>query len=514
MASTVKDDVDRLFECFKCGVSPPQSAVRREKKRKSKMKPECSVNSETPVSGPVEEREENASSVQDTVEKIGLTSKDKGSRSKFSPIIFYGSPRGVPPKRPSSLWRLLREIRVDLSEQSRFKLSKQVWATFPRQEEAIKFAREHIDVHIFSYQDHFNGQRRFLVSSYSEFWHRYKSMDAKCRHHYEVIQEGAPCHLYFDLEYSKRINMGKNGDEMVDSLISVVLQALNEKYSIQGSFDWVLELDSSNEEKFSRHLIIRIPKVAFKDNSHAGAFVGEICSRICCAKVEGKYEELFIKKDSSSTESPSHLFVDNAVYSRNRCFRLALSSKAGKTSVLLPSGRHAYTKMLNQYHLWHCVLFVRAFAECGMCPLCAPSVVRVLCGASQTGLRLSSRLLYVCDMNAKALAACLAYNSPLGGVVACLDLVYSKSIASISKQSTSVNSSWLDRCSCKEHAPQMEHAHIMWAPKVCAHICTLREERTRTSSIMGSTLIGLVDDDCATSSKGIGGSMLHHSRAE
>lgn len=47
-----------------------ESAVRREKKRKSKMKPECSVNSETPVSGPVEEREENASSVQDTVEKV------------------------------------------------------------------------------------------------------------------------------------------------------------------------------------------------------------------------------------------------------------------------------------------------------------------------------------------------------------------------------------------------------------------------------------------------------------
>ncbi|KAL0548712.1 hypothetical protein IC582_013176 [Cucumis melo] len=369
MASTVKDDVDRLFECFKCGVSPPQSAVRREKKRKSKMKPECSVNSETPVSGPVEEREENASSVQDTVEKIGLTSKDKGSRSKFSPIIFYGSPRGVPPKRPSSLWRLLREIRVDLSEQSRFKLSKQVWATFPRQEEAIKFAREHIDVHIFSYQDHFNGQRRFLVSSYSEFWHRYKSMDAKCRHHYEVIQEGAPCHLYFDLEYSKRINMGKNGDEMVDSLISVVLQALNEKYSIQGSFDWVLELDSSNEEKFSRHLIIRIPKVAFKDNSHAGAFVGEICSRICCAKVEGKYEELFIKKDSSSTESPSHLFVDNAVYSRNRCFRLALSSKAGKTSVLLPSGRHAYTKMCEE-DMFMASLICNVDAECEKLLVC------------------------------------------------------------------------------------------------------------------------------------------------
>ncbi|KAG7014744.1 DNA-directed primase/polymerase protein [Cucurbita argyrosperma subsp. argyrosperma] len=370
MASTVKDDVDRLFECFKCGVSPPQSAVRVKKKRKSKLKPECSIDSTTPASGSVKEMQDNASSVQVTEEKIDLTSKEKGSSSKkFSPIVFYGSPRGVPPKRPSSLWRLLREIRVDISEQSRFKLSKQVWATFPRQEEAIKFAREHTDVHIFSYQDHFNGQRRFLVSSYSEFWHRYKSMDSKFRHHYEVIQEGAPCHLYFDLEYSKRIHTGKNEDVMVDSLISVVLEALNEKYSIQGSFDWILELDSSNEEKFSRHLIIRIPKVAFKDNSHAGAFVGEICSRICIGKMEGRYEELFIKKDSSSIESPSHLFVDNAVYSRNRCFRLALSSKAGKTSVLLPTGRHARAKMCEE-DMFMASLICNVDADCDKLLVC------------------------------------------------------------------------------------------------------------------------------------------------
>lgn len=71
----------------------------------------------------------------------------------------------------------------------------------------------------------------------------------------------------------------------------------------------------------------------------------QICSRICSAKIEGRYEELFIKKESS-TESPSLLFVDNAVYSRNRCFRLALSSKAGKTSVLLPTGRNALAKMV------------------------------------------------------------------------------------------------------------------------------------------------------------------------
>ncbi|XWS61234.1 hypothetical protein CRYUN_Cryun07bG0108400 [Craigia yunnanensis] len=66
-----------------------------------------------------------------------------------------------------------------------------------------------------------------------------------------------------------------NGDEMVDLLISVILEALVEKYSINGNQNWVVELDSSTEEKFSRHLIMCIPKIAFKDNSHVGAFVAE-----------------------------------------------------------------------------------------------------------------------------------------------------------------------------------------------------------------------------------------------
>ena len=51
-------------------------------------------------------------------------------------------------------------------------LREEVWATFPRQDESIKFAQGHADVHIFSYQDHLNGQRRFLVSTYKEFWQR------------------------------------------------------------------------------------------------------------------------------------------------------------------------------------------------------------------------------------------------------------------------------------------------------------------------------------------------------
>lgn len=34
----------------------------------------------------------------------------------------------------------------------------------------------------------------------------------------------------------------------------------------------------TNVEKFSRHLVIHIPGAAFKDNTHAGAFVSEVWS--------------------------------------------------------------------------------------------------------------------------------------------------------------------------------------------------------------------------------------------
>ncbi|CAN1755315.1 DNA-directed primase/polymerase protein [Linum perenne] len=342
--SDAMDDVDRLFQCFKCGVTPPESALRERKRSKSKLKQgsvlldAASSTCGTPSPGSAEPRKKIAISVDNGCSTSNANKLRCGKQ--ISPVVFYGSPNGVPPKRPISLLRLLREIRVDLSEQGKENLRKEVWATFPRQNEAMNFAKEHNNVRIFSYQDHLLGQRRFLVSTYHEFWKRYRNMDSKFRHHYEVIQEGLPCHLYFDLEFSTKDNVGKNGDEMIDLLISVVFDALNDNYSIEGSEDWVVELDSSTTEKFSRHLIIRIPKAAFKDNSHVGSFVSEVCSRISALKAKDeRYSTLYIRKDSNSTEHPSHLFIDNAVYTRNRCFRMALSSKAGKSSFLLPTQR-------------------------------------------------------------------------------------------------------------------------------------------------------------------------------
>ncbi|KAG7981428.1 hypothetical protein I3843_05G233600 [Carya illinoinensis] len=366
------EDVDRLFECFKCGFSPPQSAFRERKRRKSKLKHGSTPSPSGILSpGSAGKIHEIPTHLQLSIEKSDSPSVRKNRRKQFSPIVFYGSPHGVPPKRPSSLLQLLHQIRVDLTEQNKFSLRKEIWATFPRQDEAIKFAKGHEHVRVFSYQDHFNGQRRFLVSTYKYFWQRYKNMDSKFRHHYEVIQEGLPCHLYFDLEFNRRVNIDNNEDEMIDLLLSIIFKAFHEKYSIQGNLDWIVELDSSTEEKFSRHLIIRIPKAAFKDNSHAGAFVAEICSRILIERQsDGRFDKLFVKKDSSSTTSSSQLFVDTAVYSRNRCFRLALSSKAGKSSVLLPTGRFKCKDMLCEEDMFMASLICNMDIDCEKLLVC------------------------------------------------------------------------------------------------------------------------------------------------
>ncbi|KMZ62192.1 hypothetical protein ZOSMA_486G00100 [Zostera marina] len=332
----VKFDVDRLYESFKCGITPPKSALL-ERKTRLRMAGMKDV-SEHPCPSSLQR---NLDQLNDTKPDTPTSIAIKFSRrNKISPMVFYGSPQGLPMKKPRDLMKLLSQIRVDQADQNDFRQRKDVWATFPRQDEAIKFAKTHKQVYVFCYQDHLNGQRRFLASTYDEFWRRYEGMTPNVRHHYEVIQEGFPCHLYYDLEFDKRANPIKDVDEMVDILLSITFNALRDKYSIDGDRGWVVELDSSTEVKFSRHLIICIQGNAFKDNLHVGAFVSEICSRILNQREsDPQIKKLYIKKESNTPDSAGQLFLDTAVYTRNRCFRLPFSSKAGKNSFLLPTKR-------------------------------------------------------------------------------------------------------------------------------------------------------------------------------
>lgn len=218
----------------------------------------------------------------------------------------------------------------------------QTWRQFPTQQAAFDFAdREDPSgerLRIFSVELASTGTRRFLVTSYIEFWKRYHTMIPHHRHYYEIIRQGWPCNLYLDLEFNVEDNPDRDGQAAVDAVLCMLRQVLQQRFNVQLEDQGILELDSSTEKKFSRHLIVRLPGAAFASNIHAGVLIQNICklatekrdSDPSCAQL------LFVKKGADEDA----FFIDTGVYTRNRAFRLHLSSKAGKTATLLPTGRY------------------------------------------------------------------------------------------------------------------------------------------------------------------------------
>ena len=62
-----------------------------------------------------------------------------------------------------------------------------------------------------------------------------------------------------------------------------------EKFGIKAGRDQWLELDSSTDAKFSRHLILITPANSFKSNLHAGCFVEDMVGK---CKAEGASDSL------------------------------------------------------------------------------------------------------------------------------------------------------------------------------------------------------------------------------
>ncbi|XP_004696520.2 DNA-directed primase/polymerase protein [Echinops telfairi] len=172
--------------------------------------------------------------------------------------------------------------RKPLSKVYRPRLSRpeepaSIWKLFHRQTQAFNFVKScKEDVHVFALEYKVgDGQRIYLVTTYAQLWFYYKSRK-NLLHCYEVIPENSVCKLYFDLEFNKLANPGADGKKMVALLIEHVCKALQELYSVNCSAEDVFNLDSSTDEKFSRHLIFQLRNVAFKDNIHVGNFVRKI----------------------------------------------------------------------------------------------------------------------------------------------------------------------------------------------------------------------------------------------
>ncbi|NWI11352.1 PRIPO protein, partial [Crypturellus soui] len=267
-----------------------------------------------------------------------------------------------------------------------------VWKIFCRQAEAFHYVKNcEEDVHVFALEKNTqNGQRFYLVTTYCELWFYYtKDYKTSLMHCYEVIPEKDPCKLYFDLEFYKRSNPEADGKSMVAKLIELVNKKLEEIYDVNCSAKDVLNLDSSTDEKFSRHLIFLPHKTVFKNNIHVGNFVRTILqpavalleSKAAVLTPQGRASHVFqsssptagleaslinlpaVEDASKGCPSISHeitetemsqqgknseyyflivndkegckqLFVDLGVYTKNRNFRMFKSSKAGKNVIL------------------------------------------------------------------------------------------------------------------------------------------------------------------------------------
>ncbi len=180
--------------------------------------------------------------------------------------------------------------------------------------------------------------RNFTATSYANVWRAYNTASRpNSLHWYEVVREGRPCHLYFDLEFARSSaqnwNTDVDGDALVDTLLNHVKAILLRNWELVLDLQTqVYELDSSTPEKFSRHVIVRIPGHAFFHNLAIGHFVSQVLA--------AAGTELDVLKNPAPSEERVS-FVDTAVYTKNRHFRLVYSSKGGKTATLKPTRRYA-----------------------------------------------------------------------------------------------------------------------------------------------------------------------------
>ena len=228
------------------------------------------------------------------------------------------------------------------------------WKVFKRQAEAIKLAQVMGEgLMVFSFEGDAmggGGRRNFVVTHPAQMWVRQSEKVADKRCVYEVIQEKSVCKLYFDLEFMFASNPSKDGVDMTNNFIRIVCHFLHKEFDISCSRKDIIDLKGTSDLKFSRHLIFNIPGVAFGTNGHVGYFVKMVCGKVRLWK-EGKeaiqvsdvslqnVKDLFVL-DSKGNEV---LFCDEGVYSKNRNFRLFLSTKYGQNSPLIIAEENQYS---------------------------------------------------------------------------------------------------------------------------------------------------------------------------
>ena len=210
---------------------------------------------------------------------------------------------------------------------------------------------------IFALETSTTGKRKYIVGNLGRFL-EYYWRDTMSKHFYELIPESTPCRLYFDLEFSIEANPQitlEDRESLVEEFIAEIITEFKMVHDIIITKSCIVDLDSSTNTKFSRHLIVHLPNgELFADTFAAGQFVKRFVFRLSTDEalkkrhtILAKY--LFVNKKAlkrnevtqerdSTNEQHKDIsrnknlicFVDLGVYTRNRLFRLMGSTKYGK----------------------------------------------------------------------------------------------------------------------------------------------------------------------------------------
>lgn len=241
----------------------------------------------------------------------------------------------------------LEELQNMNEEPSRESKIQKTCSSVPR--EKVLWSME---PRIFAEETSATGKRKYVVGHLGRFLQQYwRERDPRSRHCYELIREGSPCRMYFDLEFCKVSNprISSNESEM---LMTEFIQELCDEFllvhEIKVNRSDIVDLDSTTEKKFSRHLIVHVPnQQLFADAKSAGVFAKTFVERLAHELSIGKLAErrqtlaqhLFVKQKPSTHSSDESVvntretcFVDLGVYTRNRLFRILGSTKFGKPS--------------------------------------------------------------------------------------------------------------------------------------------------------------------------------------
>lgn len=220
------------------------------------------------------------------------------------------------------------------------------WREFPKQAQAFDYVDASEEaLRLWATELESGGKRRYIVASYEKFAKEYEG-----GYFYELIREGSQCRAYFDIEgkqakdlceeflRSVAVSLSRNPSKVAleaecrdlghfdiqpdllyrhyynkEVVEDISLISTLQKYpSTINDIPEVFELDATTPTKFSRHAIF--PTVVFEDSTHLGRYVNSFLS-----------------------EHPKFAgIVDVSVYTKNRLFRLAHSSKRNKNNPFKP----------------------------------------------------------------------------------------------------------------------------------------------------------------------------------